>query len=277
MRIMYETNPLSATCGRVCTHKCETVCALSHHGEAVAIRWLKRYALDHLSREDRIKAALDLKGTCDHPKKVAVIGSGPAGLSAAYYLAGLGHDVTIFERMQKAGGTMRYGIPAYRLPDDQLDAEIAAIEAIGVTIRYGVSIGRDISFDDLRAGPACRAGAEVLLSLWRDSRERHPYMFFMGTDFRKLKAPLVWYDLLHVLDVLSRFPWLRGDGRLASMADVLRAKADDGGRFTPESVWMPWRDWEFGQKREPSRWVTLLAWRIAVRTGLVPHPGEAPA
>ena len=132
-------------------------------------------------------------------------------------------------------------------------------------------------FDDLRAGPACRAGAEVLLSLWRDSRERHPYMFFMGTDFRKLKAPLVWYDLLHVLDVLSRFPWLRGDGRLASMADVLRAKADDGGRFTPESVWMPWRDWEFGQKREPSRWVTLLAWRIAVRTGLVPHPGEAPA
>ena len=151
VRLMYETNPLPATCGRVCTHKCETVCALSHRGEAVAIRWLKRYALDHLSQEERVRAALDQKQAPSQPKTVAVIGSGPAGLSAAYYLAGLGHAVTVLERMPRAGGTMRYGIPAYRLPDETLDAEIAAIEAMGVTFRYGVSVGSDVSFDQLRA------------------------------------------------------------------------------------------------------------------------------
>lgn len=130
--------------------------------------------------------------------------------------------------------------------------------------------------DDLRSGPASRTGADALLSLWRDSRERHPYMFFMGTDFRKLKAPLVWYDLLHALDVLSRLPWLRDDVRLADMMDVLWSKADDEGRFTPESVWRPWQDWEFGQKRVPSRWVTLLAWRIAARIRHADRPGEVP-
>ena len=117
-------------------------------------------------------------------------------------------------------------------------------------------------FDDLRDGDAARAGAEALLALWQDSRSRHPYQFYMGTDFRKLKAPFVWYDLLHVLDVLSRFPWLAGDARLDDMLAVLRDKADDEGRFTPESVWMPWKEWEFGQKKAPSRWVTLLAWRV---------------
>lgn len=122
-------------------------------------------------------------------------------------------------------------------------------------------------FDDLRDGAEARAGAEALLSLWSESRDRQPYMFFMGTDFRKLKAPLVWYDLLHVLDVLSQFPWLATDARLLDMADTLRQKADADGHFTPESVWTPWSEWEFGQKKVPSRWVTLLAWRILKRIG----------
>jgi hypothetical protein len=87
----------------------------------------------------------------------------------------------------------------------------------------------------------------------------------MGTDFRKLKAPLVWYDILHVLDVLSLFPWLKQDARLLDMLDTLRSKADDQGRFTPESIWTVWKDWEFGQKRAPSRWLTFLAWRIVQR------------
>lgn len=151
VRIMYRTNPLPAICGRVCTHKCETVCAISHRGEAVAIRWLKRYALDSLPQEERVRVAAEQKAAAASGKSVGIVGSGPAGLAAAYYLAGLGHAVTIYERMPRAGGTMRYGIPAYRLPDAVLDAEIAAIEALGVEIRTGVTVGRDVTFSDLRS------------------------------------------------------------------------------------------------------------------------------
>ncbi len=122
-------------------------------------------------------------------------------------------------------------------------------------------------FEDLREEPACRVGAETLLTLWSESKKRHPYMFYMGTDFRKLKAPFVWYDLLHVLDVLSRFSRVADDPRLRGMLSVLEQKADEGGRFRPDSVWTPWRDWEFAQKREASRWVTFLAWRIVKRVG----------
>jgi hypothetical protein len=119
-----------------------------------------------------------------------------------------------------------------------------------------------------RDSSQCRTGAEILLSLWDGSLTRHPYMFFMGTDFRKLKVPLVWYDLLHALDVLSGFPWLKADQRLLDMAGLLSSKADDQGRFTLESVWTAWKEWEFGQKKEPSRWLTLLAWRILARLGM---------
>jgi hypothetical protein len=114
-------------------------------------------------------------------------------------------------------------------------------------------------------GPAAVAGVEALLSAWKNSRQSHPYMFYMGTDFRKLKAPFIWYDILHVLDVLSRFPAYRRDARLQDMLHVLAAKADAEGRFTVESVWTAWKDWEFGQKKEPSRWLTLLAHRVAGR------------
>jgi hypothetical protein len=117
----------------------------------------------------------------------------------------------------------------------------------------------------LHDSQASRVGAETILSLWQESWERHPYIFYMGTDFRKLKVPFVWYDLIHVLDVLSRFRWLRGDARLLDMLSVLQAKADPGGRYTLESTWTAWKDWEFGQKREPSRWLTLMAWRILKR------------
>lgn len=112
---------------------------------------------------------------------------------------------------------------------------------------------------------ACRIGAEALLALWTQRKERRPYLFAMGTHFARLKAPLIWYDILHVTDVLSQFPWLRDDPRLREMADIVRAKADAQGRFTPESVWKAWGDWEFGQKREPSRWLTLIAQRMLRR------------
>ncbi len=87
-------------------------------------------------------------------------------------------------------------------------------------------------------------------------------MFYMGTDFRKLKVPFVWYDLIHVLDVLSRFPWVLKDTRFLNMLETLESKADSHSRFTLESVWTAWKEWEFGQKKEPSRWLTFTAWRI---------------
>ena len=90
-------------------------------------------------------------------------------------------------------------------------------------------------------------------------------MFYMGTDFCKLKVPFVWYDLLHVLDVLSQFAWVREDERFLNMFNLMVSKADQQGRFSLESVWTAWKDWEFGQKKEPSRWLTLLAWRVIIR------------
>jgi hypothetical protein len=119
--------------------------------------------------------------------------------------------------------------------------------------------------EELRDSPACHVGAEALLTLWSESSTQHPYMFYMGTDFRKLKVPFVWYDLMHVLDVLSRFPWLKKDKRLLNLLGILKSKADRQGGFTLESVWTAWKDWEFGQKSEPSRWLTLLAWRSLQR------------
>jgi hypothetical protein len=111
---------------------------------------------------------------------------------------------------------------------------------------------------ELQDSPAARIGVETILSLWANRRENHPYLFHMGTDFCKLKAPLVWYDIIHALDVLSQFDCSRRDPRLVEMAVIVSAKADEQGRFTPESVWTPWKEWEFGQKKQPSRWLTLL-------------------
>jgi len=119
--------------------------------------------------------------------------------------------------------------------------------------------------EELRDSPACHTGTETMLSLWAESQTRHPYIFYMGTDFRKLKVPFVWYDLLHVLDVLSRFSWLQKDARLVEMLGILKSKADPQGLFCLESVWSAWKDWEFGQKKQPSRWLTLLSWRIIQR------------
>ncbi len=119
--------------------------------------------------------------------------------------------------------------------------------------------------DTLRDSPACHIGAETLLTLWDNSQTEHPYLFYMGTDFRKIKAPFIWYDITHFLDILTRFSWIRNDSRLLDMLDVLKSKADPQGRFTVESVWTAWKDWEFGQKKTPSRWLTFLAWRIIHR------------
>jgi hypothetical protein len=114
---------------------------------------------------------------------------------------------------------------------------------------------------------AARRGTEMILSQWAERRTQQPYMFYMGTDFCKPKAPLVWYDILHVIHVLTEFPWTRSDPRLLDMARHLDAWFDDAGRITPASVWKAWEGWEFAQKKEPSRWVTLLAQLVLRRVG----------
>jgi hypothetical protein len=111
----------------------------------------------------------------------------------------------------------------------------------------------------------CYTGADALLQLWAHRTEQRPYLFGMGKDFAKLKAPLVWYDVLHVTDVLTQFEWLRKDKRLREMMAMVESKADDAKHFTPESIWQAWREWDFGQKREPSPWLTLSAWRMLMR------------
>jgi len=119
--------------------------------------------------------------------------------------------------------------------------------------------------EEWRDSPAAVTGASTLLDLWSESVTLHPYIFYMGTDFRKLKVPFVWYDLMHVLECLTQFKGISQDPRTLEMVQLLKNKADDQGRFTLESVWTAWKDWEFGQKKMPSRWATLLAWRIIQR------------
>jgi len=107
--------------------------------------------------------------------------------------------------------------------------------------------------------------SEVLLSLWRDSWERHPYMFYMGTDFRKLKLPFVWYDIMSVADTLSNCPWVRQDPRFRDMLSIIASKPDENGWYTPESIWTSWKGWDFAQKKEPSRWLTFYVERLQRR------------
>jgi len=109
------------------------------------------------------------------------------------------------------------------------------------------------------------SGAETLLELWEQRRSEKPFLFAMGSGFTKLKAPLIWYDVLHVLDVLSQVPETYDNPAMLEMVDIVRNKADDMGRYQPESIWMDWRGWDFGQKREPSPWLTFLVLRILKR------------
>lgn len=139
LKVLYETNPLPEICGRICTHKCEDVCSVGHHGEPLSIRWLKRYIADQVPA-DQYHEILDTKNIYKGNKKVALIGAGPASLSAAYYLSLLGHQCTIFEKLDKAGGMMRYGIPEYRLPYDQIDKDIHYIESLGVQFVYNTHV-----------------------------------------------------------------------------------------------------------------------------------------
>ena len=148
LRILYATNPLPEICGRVCTHKCETVCSLTHKGDALSIRWLKRYIADQVS-SDKYKEILGTDKIKKNGKKVAVIGAGPAGLSASHYLALLGYSVKIYESRKEPGGMVKYGIPEYRMPYDQLDKDINYIKSLGVEMQFNTVVGENIQLEEL--------------------------------------------------------------------------------------------------------------------------------
>ena len=150
VRQIYNTNPFAHTCGRVCTHRCETACSIGKRGEPIAIRWLKRYAMDAFTPE-KVRDIIGRPEVASTGRRVAIVGAGPAGLTAAYDLARRGHAVTVFEALAEPGGMPRYGIPEYRLPYARLDADIAVIEAMGVEIRCNTRIGSDITLDQLHA------------------------------------------------------------------------------------------------------------------------------
>jgi len=106
---------------------------------------------------------------------------------------------------------------------------------------------------------------ETLLSLWEHSFDKHPYLFYMGTDFRKLKAPAIWYDIVSVADCLSHFPIARSDTRFQEMIRLIKSKQDADGLFTPESVYQKCKGWDFGQKTGPSPYLTYLCVRLFER------------
>jgi heterodisulfide reductase subunit A2 len=145
LRLIMERLPLPGVLGRVCPHFCEDRCRRAETDSAVAIRLLKRFAADHADPSRWEKPAVR-----EREERVAVVGSGPAGLSAAYYLRLDGFQVTLFEALDRLGGMLRVGIPDYRLPSHVLDREIDHILGLGVEVRTGKALGRDFTLDSLK-------------------------------------------------------------------------------------------------------------------------------
>jgi NADH-quinone oxidoreductase subunit F len=143
-KLMKQTNPFPGVCGRVCPQFCASKCRRGQLDEPMAIAWLKRYIADNGKRPE-VKAV-----EVTRKQKIAIIGAGPAGLTAAQDLAKRGYKVTVFESLPKAGGMMRYAIPEYRMPRNIIDLEVADIAALGVEIKTNCKIGKDISFDKLK-------------------------------------------------------------------------------------------------------------------------------
>lgn len=118
---------------------------------------------------------------------------------------------------------------------------------------------------DWRDSPATRQGTQMLLDHWQHQTETKYYLFGIGTDFRKLKYPFVWYDLLHVTEVLSHFPWVPADPRFKQMVKAVTDQADRDGRYIATSMYQSWKGWSFADKKAPSPWLTLAVYRILRR------------
>jgi glutamate synthase (NADPH/NADH) small chain len=204
VRQIYRTMPFGHVCGRVCTHRCETACSIGKRGEPIAIRWLKRFAMDSVPHERIEEIAAEGRVTTATGRRVAMVGAGPACLTAAFDLARLGHQVTVFEGQSEAGGMVCYGIPEYRMPRSRLGEEIQVIQSMGVEIRCDAWVGEDPSmaqlehdYDAVLLGtglhlgrstrvpgsehPKVRRAVDLLRSLWRgEDLEVAPRLVVIG-------------------------------------------------------------------------------------------------
>ena len=149
VRLIRKDNPFPVACAYICEHPCEARCRRNMIDDAINIRGLKRYAVDHAGEVPQ-PACAPATG-----KRVAIVGGGPSGLSCAYYLALMGHKVTVFEEAKQLGGMLRYGIPNYRFPRHLLDAEIQSILSLGIEVHTGVTVGKDIWIEDLQKQYDC--------------------------------------------------------------------------------------------------------------------------
>ena len=176
-------NPFPAVCGRICNKRCEEACTRGTVDKAVSIDAVKKFVSDlEIKQEHRYipeKVVANLLG--DFQEKIAIIGAGPAGLSAAYYLALKGFKPTVFEKNSRPGGMMMYGIPSYKLEKDVLDAEIDVIKQLGVEIKCNVEVGKDITIEGLK-----KEGYKafyVAIGCQGGKRPGVPHVFFKGKHF----------------------------------------------------------------------------------------------
>ena len=148
LELIKKENPLPAVCGRICNRRCEDACTMGTISDPVAIDNVKKFIADReLIEEQRFVPKIKW----NRGNKLAVIGAGPAGISCAYYAAVLGHDVTVFDKQEKAGGMLRYGIPSFRLEKDIIEAEVDVLNKLGVKFRFGCEVGKDVTIEELRA------------------------------------------------------------------------------------------------------------------------------
>lgn len=185
-------NPLPASTGRVCQHPCDNRCRRSALDEAVNMREVHRYIADSIYGTPRYEALMERVATRKQAptgRRIAVVGGGPAGLSCAYYCALLGHEVTVYENNAKAGGMLRYALPNYRLPEWVLDEELRLFERLGVRFEFNVTVGRDVSLNELDAGHDA-----VFLSIgtWKES-----WVYLAGTELRGVLHALPFLETVN--------------------------------------------------------------------------------
>ncbi len=241
--VLREKLPLPSVCADACFAPCEDVCAYKQLGDPIAIRAIKRAAVDNGGdawKKNRKKSA-------DTGKKVAVVGSGPAGLTASYYLAGKGHHVTLFDSFPEAGGMMRYGIPDYRLPAARLDREVEVLLESGINFKGGTVVGKDITMGDLK-----RDYDAIFLATGANGSIKIPVE---GAD----KEGVLWgWDFLKEVGMGHRFDF-KGDlvvigGGNVAIDVALSAKRLGAGRvqlFCLESrEEMPAHEWEIARAEE---------------------------